>query len=188
MAILLTEAAKLSNEVPRNPPPQGRRASDRQQTNPPFVPLPTSKVATKNEKQLKVDGQSKPSRRAGSGLTVVLPLLYWRAVGSQVPSRNTPLLRRAMNDKPRSFSYHWGSGYVAEQAQVESPHHRPTLQLLRYTEGEAAGQVGVRFCHYSHRGMFQRSPLLMSPEDIDAMHAALDGTPELKALLRRLVA
>ena len=92
-----------------------------------------------------------------------------------------------MNDKPRSFSYHWGSGYVAEQAQVESPHHRPTLQLLKYTEGEAAGQMGVRFCHYSHRGMFQRSPLLMSPEDIDAMHAALDGTPELKALLRRLV-
>jgi hypothetical protein len=36
--------------------------------------------------------------------------------------------------------------------------------------------------------MFQRSPLLMSPEDIDAMHTALDRTPELKALLRRLVA
>ena len=28
MAILLTEAAKLSNNVPRNPPPQSRRAGD----------------------------------------------------------------------------------------------------------------------------------------------------------------
>ena len=30
MALLLTEAAKLSNEVPRNPPLRGRRASDRE--------------------------------------------------------------------------------------------------------------------------------------------------------------
>ena len=50
MAILLTEAVKLSNNVPRNPPPQGRRASDRQQTNPLFVPRPASKVATQKTK------------------------------------------------------------------------------------------------------------------------------------------
>ncbi len=80
MAILLTEAAKLSNEVPRNPPPQGRRASDRQQTNPPFVPLPTSKVATKNEKQLKVDGQSKPP--AGPGVALPWCFLCYTGVRS----------------------------------------------------------------------------------------------------------
>ena len=28
MAILLTKAAKPSNDVPRNPPPQSRRAGD----------------------------------------------------------------------------------------------------------------------------------------------------------------
>ncbi len=92
-----------------------------------------------------------------------------------------------MNEKRRAFSYRWGSGYVAEQAQVEGQHHVPTLQLLRYTDGEAAGQVSLRFCHYGHSGRFQRSPLLMSPEEIDMMGEALRQTPELRALLRRLV-
>ena len=92
-----------------------------------------------------------------------------------------------MSEKQRAFSYHWGSGYVAEQAQVEGQHHVPTLQLLKYTDGEAAGQVSLRFCHYGHSGRFQRSPLLMSPEEIDMMGEALRQTPELMALLRRLV-
>ena len=88
----------------------------------------------------------------------------------------------------KNFSYHWGSGVVAEEAQVEGEHHRPTLQLLKYTEGEAAGQVAVRFCHYGHGGGFNRSPLLMSPGEISAMGKALRQTPELLELLRRLVA
>ena len=91
-----------------------------------------------------------------------------------------------MSEK-RAVSYHWGSGYVAEQAQVEGQHHVPTLQLLGYTDGEAAGQVSLRFCHYGHNGRFQRAPLLMSPEEIDMMGEALKQTPELRALLRRLV-
>ncbi len=93
-----------------------------------------------------------------------------------------------MQEKVRAFSYHWGSGYVAEEAQVQGLHHLPTIQLLRYTEGPAAGEVSVRFCHYGHSGRFRRSPLLMSPEEIDAMRATLQETPELKALLQRLVA
>ncbi len=92
-----------------------------------------------------------------------------------------------MSEKRRAFSYRWGSGYVAEQARVEGRHHVPTLQLLRYTDGEAAGQVSLRFCYYGHDGRFQRSPLLMSPEEIDMMGEALRQTPELRALLRRLV-
>ena len=92
-----------------------------------------------------------------------------------------------MSTKQQSFSYFWGSGYVAEEAQVKGPHHIPTLQLLRYTEGEAAGAVSVRFCHYGHNGMFRRSPLLMSADEIDMMRDALRGTPELRDLLKRLV-
>ena len=68
--------------------------------------------------------------------------------------------------RERPFSFHWGSGYVAEQAQVEGEYNVPTFQLLRYTEGDAAGGVSVRFCHYSHSGHFRRSPLMMSPEEI----------------------
>ena len=92
-----------------------------------------------------------------------------------------------MKAKNRPFSYHWGSGYVAEEAQVSGPYHLPTLQLLKYTEGSAAGEVGVRFCHYSHSGQFRRSPLLMSTDDIEAMGEALVEAPELRALLHRLV-
>jgi hypothetical protein len=92
-----------------------------------------------------------------------------------------------MTTKQKQFAYHWGSGIVAEEAQTEGPHHRPTIQLLKYTEGEAAGQASVRFCHYGHRGGFSRSPLMMSPAEIDDMREALQKTPELIALLRRLV-
>ena len=89
--------------------------------------------------------------------------------------------------KEKRFSYHWGSGVVAEEAQVEGLHHIPTIQLLRYTEGDAAGGISIRFCHYSHRGAFGRSPLMMSSEEIDDMREALLGTPELLDLLRRMV-
>ena len=92
-----------------------------------------------------------------------------------------------MTTKRKSFSYSWGSGYVAEEARVDGEYHVPTLQLLKYTEGEAAGNLSVRFCHYGHAGNFRRSPLMMSPDEIDMMREALHETPELRDLLRRLV-
>ena len=92
-----------------------------------------------------------------------------------------------MIPKPKTFSFHWGSGYVAEEAQIRTPHTLPTLQLLRYTEGDAAGEITIRFCHYSPNGHFRRSPLLMSAEDMDMMRDALQETPELRDLLVRLV-
>ena len=92
-----------------------------------------------------------------------------------------------MVTKVKNFSFHWGSGVVAEEAQVQGPYHLPTLQLLKYTEGDAAGGVSVRFCHYSHRGGFRRSPLIMGPEEMEAMREALQETPELLALLRRMI-
>ena len=92
-----------------------------------------------------------------------------------------------MTTKQKSFSFSWGRGYVAEEARVEGEYHLPTLQLLKYTEGEAAGAVSVIFCHYGQAGNFRRSPLMMSPDEIDMMREALHETPELRELLRRLV-
>jgi hypothetical protein len=82
---------------------------------------------------------------------------------------------------------HWGSGVIAEEARFESEYHVPCIQLMEYTEGEAAGSMSVRFCTYSHRGSFQRSPLIVNEEDIGGLRAALEKTPRLQALLRRLV-
>jgi hypothetical protein len=92
-----------------------------------------------------------------------------------------------MAAKEKTFSFHWGSGVVAEEAQVEGRYHLPTIQLLKYTEGDAAGEVGVRFCHYSHTGGFRRSPLVMGPEEVQAMGSELANTPELLRILRRMV-
>ena len=76
---------------------------------------------------------------------------------------------------------------MAEEAQVSGEYNVPTFQLLKYTEGDAAGSASIRFCHYSHSGHFRRSPLMMSTDEIDMMREALKETPELRALLARLV-
>ena len=47
--------------------------------------------------------------------------------------------------------------------------------------------MSMRFCHYSHSGRFQRSPLIMSMDEVDEMWADLKETPELLAVLRHLV-
>ena len=58
---------------------------------------------------------------------------------------------------------------------------------MPFREGETEGQMSVRFCHYSHSGRFQRSPLIMSMDEVDEMRADLKETPELLAVLRHLV-
>jgi hypothetical protein len=71
--------------------------------------------------------------------------------------------------KPKTFSLHWGSGVIEEEAQIETPYHRPTVQLLRFTRGEAAGDYEIRLCHVPRLGR------------------ALRKTPKLRRLLARLV-
>ena len=93
-----------------------------------------------------------------------------------------------MTEAKKSFSYHWGSGIVAEEAQIETPHHMPTIQLLEFTEGPSAGEKTIRFCQYNLKGRFMRSPLLISADDLGEMRKALDQSPELKELLSLLVA
>ena len=89
--------------------------------------------------------------------------------------------------KERRFNFHWGSGVVAEEARFEGEHHTPAIQLLKYDEGEAEGQLSIRFCFFNQRGRFQRSPLMISEGEIDQMRVALEETPELRELLRRLI-
>ncbi len=88
---------------------------------------------------------------------------------------------------PRPFEMHWGKGEIVEEATFDSEYHQPTIQLMEYTEGEAAGSVSIRFCTYSPRGAFQRSPLIVGDADLAGLRAALHSTPRLKELLRRLV-
>ena len=89
---------------------------------------------------------------------------------------------------PRPFSYHWGNGQIVEEASYTGRHHEPAIQLLEYEEGEAAGGWSVRFCFYNLEGRFQRSPLVVSEDELAGLRAALKHTPRLRGLLRRLVA
>ena len=89
--------------------------------------------------------------------------------------------------KPKTFNLHWGSGIVEEEALISTEYHQPCIQLLKFTEGEAEGQYEVRFCFYNHRGRFQRSPMIIGEDSLGEMRAALNATPKLKRMLKRLV-
>jgi hypothetical protein len=88
---------------------------------------------------------------------------------------------------PRPFEMHWGSGEIVEEATCVGEYNEPTIQLMQYTDGEAAGGFSLRFCSYNHRGSFQRSPLMMGQAEIDGLRKALQGTPRLRDILRQLV-
>lgn len=89
---------------------------------------------------------------------------------------------------PRPFQYMWGSGQVVEEAAAPGDHYEPVIQLLRVEGGDHDGEEQVRFCFYSARGGFRRSPLVVSEDDIEGLRQALASTPRLRELLRQLVA
>ena len=82
---------------------------------------------------------------------------------------------------------HWGSGEIVEEASYTGEYHEPCIQLMQYTDGAAAGSFSIRFCTYNHEGRFQRSPLMIGPDELEGLRAALRQTPRLRELLRRLV-
>ena len=93
---------------------------------------------------------------------------------------------REPNPTPKTFAFHWGSGIVEEEVQIACQHHRPTIQLLKFTEGAAKGSYEIRFCHYDHHGRFQRAPLIIDEHDLLPLRRALEGAPRLKRLLGKL--
>ena len=84
---------------------------------------------------------------------------------------------------PRPFTMPWGEGQIVEEASVEGEHHVPTIQLLEYEDGS----LSVRFCSYTHGGRFQRSPLMVSADDMEGLARALREAPRLRTLLGGLV-
>jgi hypothetical protein len=88
----------------------------------------------------------------------------------------------------RNFSLHWGKGVIEEEVRISSTYHQPTIQLLKFTEGAAAGTREIRFCYYDHHGRFQRSPLIINEKDIPNLRKALKSAPRLAQMLGKLVA
>jgi hypothetical protein len=93
---------------------------------------------------------------------------------------------RRGREVPREFNFHWGSGQIVEEAAYAGRYAEPAIQLLEYADHP--GSFGIRFCYYNHEGRFQRSPMMIDGDDsLDGMRAALQDTPRLRALLRKLV-
>ena len=85
---------------------------------------------------------------------------------------------------PRPFEFHWGGGQITEEASFTGTYTEPAIQLLEY-EG---GGRGIRFCYYSLDGRFQRSPMMIDSDDtLEGLRAALESTPKLRALIKKLV-
>ncbi len=88
---------------------------------------------------------------------------------------------------PRPFTMHWGGGLITEEATFSGEWNEPAIQLMEYADGEAAGSWSIRFCSFTHRGQFQRSPLMLDEAGVAAMREALARTPKLREILRRLL-
>jgi len=96
-------------------------------------------------------------------------------------------MAKAAKTAAKTFSLHWGSGVIEEEVQIVTPYHRPTIQLLKFTEGEAKGTYEIRFCHYDHHGRFQRSPLIIDEKDLPELRTALKAAPKLRKLLAAIL-
>jgi hypothetical protein len=86
---------------------------------------------------------------------------------------------------PRKFEMPWGAGQIVDEVGVDTEHNELVIQLMRYDDFE--GDT-LRFCQYWLDGRFQRQPMMIAEADLDAMRAAVQQSPAIKALLTRLVA
>ncbi len=83
---------------------------------------------------------------------------------------------------PRKFEFHWGKGWVTEEASARTPYHEPTIQLLEYESGERA----IRFCGYEGARM-GRYPLILGEEYLAALGAQVKKNARLHRMLKKLV-
>lgn len=88
--------------------------------------------------------------------------------------------------RTRTFSVHGSSGVIEEEAQLAAPRARPTVQLLKFTKGDAAGSYALRFCQYDGKGRLRRAPLVIDASDVRNLKKALAPAPKLRKLLAQL--
>ncbi len=87
---------------------------------------------------------------------------------------------------PRPFSMHWGDGEIVEEARFDGEHSAPAIQLMEFQTGDAAGSVALRFCHFSHAGRFQRSPMILGEGEVESLREVVLANPRVRELLLRI--
>jgi len=75
----------------------------------------------------------------------------------------------------------FGSGMVVEEVSITSKYHEPTIQLLKFENGNKA----IRFCSYN-KGRFSRSPLMIDEKDLRQLRSEIVKGKEIRKLISQL--
>jgi len=86
-----------------------------------------------------------------------------------------------MRKVPRPFKMPWGKGMVVEEVSITSKFHEPTIQLLKFENGDKA----IRFCSYN-KGRFNRSPLIIDEKDLRRLRSEIVKGKEIRKLISQL--
>ena len=86
-----------------------------------------------------------------------------------------------MRKVPRPFKMPWGKGMVVEEVSITSKFHEPTIQLLKFENGDKA----IRFCSYN-KGRFSRSPLMIDEKDLRQLRSEIVKGKEIRKLISQL--
>ena len=86
-----------------------------------------------------------------------------------------------MRKVPRPFKMPFGKGMVVEEASITSKYHEPTIQLLKFDNGDKV----IRFCSYN-KGKFNRFPLMIDEKDLRKLGNAIKREKEMSKLISRL--
>ena len=86
-----------------------------------------------------------------------------------------------MRKIPRPFKMPFGSGKIVEEASITSKYHEPTIQLLKFDNGNKV----IRFCSYN-KGKFSRSPLMIDEKELRMLGNVIKKEKELSKFISRL--
>jgi len=70
---------------------------------------------------------------------------------------------------------------VVEEVSITSKYHEPTIQLLKFENGDKA----IRFCSYN-KGRFNRSPLIIDEKDLRRLRSEIVKGKEIRKLISQL--
>jgi len=82
---------------------------------------------------------------------------------------------------PRPFKLSFGSGMIIEEASITSKYHEPTIQLLKFDNGNKV----IRFCSYN-KGRFNRSPLMIDEKDLLKLGNMIKKEKDISKLISKL--
>jgi len=86
-----------------------------------------------------------------------------------------------MRKVPRAFKMPFGCGMIVEEASITSKYHEPTIQLLKFDNGDKV----IRFCSYN-KGRFSRSPLMIDEKDLRKLGNMIRKEREIQKFISRL--